>query len=81
MLAEDDRPVWTRMSFAAAEENFHNGARHGIEARTFWPGLGEVPTTELVLRRLLPMAAEGLSRWGVDTRVGTGCSGSSSSAA
>ena len=69
VLAEDDRPVWTRMSFAAAEENFHNGARHGIEARTFWPGLGEVPTTELVLRRLLPMAADGLSRWGVDASV------------
>ena len=69
VLAEDERPVWTRMSFRAAEENFQNGAKHGIEARTFWPGLGEVPTTELVLRRLLPMAADGLSRWGVDGEV------------
>jgi hypothetical protein len=25
-----------------------------------------VPVTELVLRRLLPMAADGLERWGVD---------------
>ena len=69
VLAEDDRPVWSRMSFAAAEENFQAGARHGIDASTFWPGLGEVPTTELVLRRLLPMAADGLSRWGVDAGV------------
>jgi gamma-glutamyl:cysteine ligase YbdK (ATP-grasp superfamily) len=69
VLAQDERPVWSRMSFAAAEENFQSGARHGIEARTFWPGLGEVPTTELMLRRLLPMAAEGLSRWGVDSAV------------
>ncbi|MDQ6875898.1 MAG: glutamate--cysteine ligase [Actinomycetota bacterium] len=66
VLAEDDRPIWSRMSFAAAEENFHAGARHGIEAQLFWPGLGEAPATELVLRRLLPMAHEGLMRWGVD---------------
>ena len=34
----------------------------------FWPGLGDVPATELVLRRLLPLAHEGLDRWGVDPR-------------
>ncbi len=67
VLAEDDRPIWSRMSFSAAEENFHAGARHGIDARLYWPGLGEVPATELVLRRLLPMAHEGLTRWGVTT--------------
>jgi gamma-glutamyl:cysteine ligase YbdK (ATP-grasp superfamily) len=66
VLAEQDRPVWTQMSFNAAEENFHNGARHGIDAAVFWPGLGTVPATELVLRRLLPMAYEGLDAWGVD---------------
>ncbi|MEV0561531.1 glutamate--cysteine ligase [Dactylosporangium sp. NPDC050588] len=65
-LAEQDRPVWTQMSFGAAEENFHSGARHGIDASLFWPGLGSVPVTELVLRRLLPMAREGLDGWGVD---------------
>src|SRR5829696_3919808 len=64
-LAEEDRPIWSRMSFSAAEENFHAGARDGIEANVFWPGLGEVPVAELVLRRLLPMADEGLARWGV----------------
>ena len=69
VLAEDERPVWSRMSFTAAEENFQAGARHGIDASTFWPGLGEAPTTEVVLRRLLPVAAEGLSRWGVDSSV------------
>jgi len=55
------------MSFSAAEENFHAGARDGINAQLFWPGLGQVPATELVLRRLLPMAHEGLRRWGVST--------------
>jgi hypothetical protein len=65
VLAEAERPLWTQMSFSAAEENFHAGARHGIAAQEFWPGLGYVPVTELVLRRLLPLAHEGLDRWGV----------------
>jgi hypothetical protein len=64
VLAEQDRPVWTQMSFNAAEENFHSGARYGIEAPVYWPGLGTVPVTELVLRRLLPLAAQGLDEWG-----------------
>jgi hypothetical protein len=66
VLAEEQRPVWSQMSFSAAEENFHRAARDGIEAQVFWPGLGYLPATELVLRRLLPMAHEGLDRWGVD---------------
>ncbi|MFI5935500.1 glutamate--cysteine ligase [Actinoplanes sp. NPDC051494] len=65
MLAEAERPVWSQMSFSAAEENFHSCARHGIAASVFWPGLGYVPVTELVLRRLLPLAHQGLERWGV----------------
>jgi len=65
VLAEDDRPVWSQMSFSAAEENFHAGARDGIDARVYWPGLGEVPAGELVVRRLLPLAREGLADWGV----------------
>jgi gamma-glutamyl:cysteine ligase YbdK (ATP-grasp superfamily) len=69
VLAEEDRPIWTRLSFAAAEDNFYAGARHGIDAKIYWPGLGEVPATELVLRRLLPMAHEGLDRWGVSADI------------
>jgi hypothetical protein len=66
VLSEDERPIWSQMSFSAAEENFHAGARDGIEARVYWPGLGEVPAAELVVRRLLPLAHEGLDRWGID---------------
>ena len=69
VLAEDDRPIWSQMSFLAAEENFHEGARNGIDARVYWPGVGEVPAAELVLRRLLPVAREGLDRWGIDPAV------------
>jgi hypothetical protein len=64
-LVAEERPLWTRMSFAAAEDNFHAAAREGIEAVVFWPGVGEVPVSELVLRRLLPAAAEGLAAAGV----------------
>ncbi|HEX6870789.1 MAG TPA: glutamate--cysteine ligase [Micromonosporaceae bacterium] len=64
-LADDDRPIWSQMSFSAAEENFRRGATDGIQAHLFWPGLGYLPATELVLRRLLPMAHQGLDAWQV----------------
>ena len=64
-LVDSERPVWSQMSFAAAAENFHAGARDGIEARLYWPGAGEVPAAELVLRRLLPLASKGLDAYGV----------------
>jgi hypothetical protein len=65
-LAEAERPVWTQMSFATAAENLHEAARNGMDARLYWPGLGEPPVAELVLRRLLPLAREGLAGWGVN---------------
>jgi len=65
-LVTEERPLWSQMSFSAAEENFHAAARDGIEARVYWPGVGEVPVSELVLRRLLPAAHEGLQDAGVD---------------
>ena len=65
-LAEAQRPIWTQMSFATAGENLHEAARRGLDAHLYWPGLGEVPVAELVLRRLLPLAREGLSRWGTN---------------
>jgi gamma-glutamyl:cysteine ligase YbdK (ATP-grasp superfamily) len=68
-LSEDDRPVWTKMSFPAAHDNFVRAAKNGMDARLYWPGLGEVTPDELVLRQLLPMADEGLRRWGVATAV------------
>jgi len=64
-LAADERPLWSQMSFSAAEENFHVAARDGIETQVYWPGLGQVSATELTLRRLLPLARQGLEEWGV----------------
>ena len=68
-LAEEERPVWSRMSFGAAEDNFTQACIRGLEATSYWPGMGEVPITELVLRRLLPMAHEGLRAWGVEDSI------------
>ncbi|KHK96347.1 glutamate--cysteine ligase [Microbacterium mangrovi] len=69
-IAENDRPLWSQLSFRAADENFHTAARDGIDAQLYWPSVGQVPVTELVLRRLLPMAHEGLRSWGVAPEVG-----------
>ena len=65
-LAEAQRPIWTQMSFGTAAENLHEAARGGMDAQLYWPGFGEAPVAELVLRRLLPLARAGLGRWGVD---------------
>jgi gamma-glutamyl:cysteine ligase YbdK (ATP-grasp superfamily) len=64
-LAEAQRPIWTQMSFATAAENLHEAARHGLDAQLYWPGVGDTPAAELILRRLLPLAREGLARWDV----------------
>jgi hypothetical protein len=65
-LAGKDRPIWTQMSFQAAEENFVSGIRHGITAEVYWPQVGQVRVSELVVRKLLPLAADGLRQWEVD---------------
>ena len=70
-LADADRPVWTQMSFQAANDNFVAGTRNGINADVYWPRVGEVKASELVVRKLLPLAAKGLQSWEVDdTEIG-----------
>jgi hypothetical protein len=68
-LVEADRPLWSAMSFEAAEENFTTAARRGLGGPLYWPGCGWIPPDELVLQKLLPLAAEGLARWGVTAEV------------
>ena len=53
------------------------GRHAGIDASVFWPGIGDVPVTELVLRRLLPLAHEGLRRGASTTASANGCWASS----
>ena len=65
MLRAQERPVWTKMSFATAQANFTQCARLGMAASVYWPGFGELPAEELVLRHLLPLAHQGLEQRGV----------------
>ncbi|MFF3381342.1 glutamate--cysteine ligase [Streptomyces sp. NPDC002680] len=71
-LAEESRPVWTRLPFEAAAANFDAACRHGIEARFQWPrggrfgGIAEVDAVHLVRDELLPLAEAGLDAWGVE---------------
>ena len=67
-VADLDEPVSQQLSFPAANQNFLNAATDGIDASLFWPGVGDVPATELVLRTLLPLAHAGLDAWGIDRR-------------
>ena len=69
VMVEAERPLWSYMSFDAAHENFVSSARNGMDATLYWPGTGWIQPDELVLRKLLPMAAEGLARWGVAAEV------------
>ncbi|HCA84405.1 MAG TPA: glutamate--cysteine ligase, partial [Streptomyces sp.] len=71
-LAEEHRPVWSRLTFAEAAANFDTACRHGIDATLRWPrpgrsgGVAEVPAVRLVREELLPLAAAGLDAWGVE---------------
>lgn len=71
-LAEEPRPVWSRLPFEAAARNFDTACRHGIEAHLQWPrrgrygGTGRVAVVDLVREELLPLAAAGLDAWGVE---------------
>lgn len=65
-LASEARPLWSRMSFSTARENFFECAKHGLDAQVFWPRAGTVPVSELLVKVLIPQAAEGLAAIGVD---------------
>ena len=68
-LVRENRPVWSRMTFTEAQENFENGARDGIGARLTWPRHGTLDVTELVLETLAPQARAGLEELEVDEDV------------
>lgn len=59
-LRRQEQPIWERMSFQTANDNFTACARYGLGAWVYWPGVGDLPITELLVRHLIPMAAQGL---------------------
>ncbi|MEU4428815.1 glutamate--cysteine ligase [Actinoplanes sp. NPDC024001] len=64
-LAEEEDPIWSRLEFPAAAENFRSGARDGLDATVHWPGSGRIPVARLIQEALLPRAYAGLDRFGV----------------
>ncbi|WP_069816940.1 glutamate--cysteine ligase [Streptomyces sp. TP-A0874] len=70
-LADESRPVWSRLPFQDAAANFDTACRYGIDATLRWPrsgrtgGVAEVPAARLVQEELLPLAAAGLDAWQV----------------
>ncbi|WP_188668963.1 glutamate--cysteine ligase [Tersicoccus solisilvae] len=66
VMRHSDRPLWSRMAFSTARENFEQCAKYGLDAQVYWPGVGDVPVDELIVRQLLPMAETGLHQLGVD---------------
>ncbi len=58
--------VSEKMDFAAARENFVAAARRGMGADLLWFDGNYVPSTVLLEKELLPLAADGLDRLGVD---------------
>nr|BFE80931.1 hypothetical protein GCM10020093_035320 [Planobispora longispora] len=52
--------------FASAYRNFYRAAINGLDASLAWPGREETPAADLV-KDLLPVAAAGLDRVGVES--------------
>ena len=65
-LGEQTRPVWSRLTFNDATNNFFVGAREGLGAWVVWPRLGRIDVSNLVLNHLLDQARLGLEMLEVD---------------
>ena len=71
-LAEEPRPVWTRLPFSAAEANFDTACRYGIDAELHWPGPGprrprpRCPRSSWYATSCCRWPPPGLDAWGVE---------------
>ncbi|MFO8154017.1 glutamate--cysteine ligase [Thioalkalivibrio sp.] len=54
------------LEFASARDNFYAAARYGLRSRLRWEDRQPQPARQLILQRLLPCAADGLDRLGID---------------
>lgn len=68
-LSGQARPVWSRLPFSDAHDNFNAGARDGLNATMVWPTLGRIEVTKLVSEHLLGQARKGLTALGVDEQL------------
>ena len=81
-LAESERPLWSQMSFSRRRGELPRGRPAWASTpRSTGPASARCRATELVLRRLLPMAHAGLDAWGVPSRGARPATSASSSSA
>ena len=67
-MADKYDDVRDLISFDDVKTNFTAAARDGIRAQMNWFGDTHMPARELILEHLLPLAKEGLAKYGVDQR-------------
>jgi len=61
-LSQQIPDIRQRMDFEDAKSNFFAAARYGLKAQFSWLDGKEIPARELILKKLLPIAREGLAR-------------------
>jgi CBS domain-containing protein len=64
-LAKEHRDITDAIQFDDAKSNFHAAARFGLDAQLTWLGGEVLPSRDLICRRLVPLAREGLLEAGV----------------
>ena len=65
VLTEDGPDPAALLDPAVVPAALTDCARRGLDGEVVWPGRGRTGVRRLLLDHLLPMAAEGLARWGV----------------
>jgi len=65
-LARQPNPPESQLVFKAAKENFYRGAKQGLRAEMQWLDGQQHPVSELCLKKLLPMARDGLRSMDID---------------
>ncbi|GAB4346638.1 MAG: glutamate-cysteine ligase family protein [Gammaproteobacteria bacterium] len=66
MLGRREIPPESQIAFAEARGGFYQAAREGLRARVPWLGGRVVAMRELLQEELIPLAREGLQRYGLD---------------
>jgi hypothetical protein len=69
VLAQRQPPPEYDIGFDVARRNFYQAARHGLQARLAWLD-GRIHPARSLLRELLPLAREGLTRLGLGEEEG-----------
>ncbi|MGD1847743.1 MAG: CBS domain-containing protein [Salibacteraceae bacterium] len=65
-MPEEYRDIAKHLEFDDAKRNFFRAARMGIGAQFKWMGGRQLPSQEVLLKEMLPIAREGLSKVNID---------------